>query len=394
MTTKISIKNFQSIKDASFEVDGFTVIVGKNNIGKSAVVRAVEAALTNQTGQSFIRYSEKKTTVNIKRDNIDIQWDKGTSATYTIKKGEEKEVYTKLNRDIPQPLIDAGFEKMEIGDKKVFPLIASQFDPLFLVDKPGSVVTEVLASLYKIDTLSKADDLCQKALKSQKSMLKTRETDLKVLQTKLEAFVDFDEIKKTVIDLVKKEEETENLRSEIIALKGYEKNVNNLAESLSVLRNITTITVPKSKGFEKALNEVQQLGVMEKSYLKLSGIVLKLKNVPKLNIPKVTKINTLAKEVSLLCQWDDTAKELIGNIKQQKEVLDNFNMKKINTTAKKVEKAFKELKDTRVLEESFTEVAAAAKGTREDLKAVTEALKQKKSEMGEMKVCPLCERPL
>jgi DNA repair ATPase RecN len=353
MTTKVTIKNYQSIKDVSFEIDGFTVITGKNNIGKSAIIRALEAPLANQPGKSFIRHGEKKTTVKIKRDDIDVEWVKGASATYTIYNGKEKEVYSKLNRDVPPPLIRAGFGKMVVGDKKVFPFIASQFDELFLVDKPGSVVTEVLAELYNIDTLSKADDLCQKTIKSQKSMLKTREADLQAIKESLKAFADFEEIKETVAILVEKEKETENLSSEILVLVDYEKKIKELTESLSVLRRITQVVIPDSSPFERAINDVQWLREKEKKHRELAGIVEKLKGVSQLRVPKITKIDSLVKEVDQLCEWDDTATKLIKGIKQQKEILDNFDMNGVTATVEEAERTFKEFHEAEFLEEAF-----------------------------------------
>ena len=42
----VEIRNFQSIDHVHLRVEGFTALVGRSNIGKSAVVRAVKAALT------------------------------------------------------------------------------------------------------------------------------------------------------------------------------------------------------------------------------------------------------------------------------------------------------------------------------------------------------------
>jgi len=394
MATKVNIKNYQSIKDVSFEVDGFTVIIGKNNIGKSAIIRALEAPLANQAGKNFIRRGEKKTTVTIERDEINIEWVKGASATYTINNGKEKEVFSKLNRGVPQPLIDAGFGKMTVGDKKVFPFIAPQFDELFLVDKPGSVVTEVLASLYNIDVLSKADDLCQKAIRYQKGTLKTRETDLLTVQENLKAFADFEKIKETVAALGKKEEETESLRSEILTIEKYEEGIKRLAKSLSLLRKITKVVIPDSGPFEEAIKEAQQLKEIEKRYNELTGMIAGLKGVSALKIPKMKKISSLVEEVDKLHGWNDRASKLIKEIKQQKEFLDNFDIKKITGTAKQTEQVIKEFNDIKALEESFSETATATKETRDSLRDIIKTLEQRKKETAEMKVCPLCERPL
>lgn len=392
--TKISIKNFQSIKNINFDINGFTVIIGKNNIGKSAIIRAVEAALTNQIGKEFIRKGEKKTEVSINRNDINIEWKKGATATYQVDTGSGKETFSKLNRAVPQPLIDAGFEKMEIGDQKVFPLIASQFEPLFLVDKPGSVVTEVLASLYNIDTLSKADDLCQKVLKSQKSLLKTRESDLVLLQEKLEDFKDFEDIKQTVNLLVKKEEELQNLNSEISDLISYEERVKVLVESLTLLRDIKKIEIPDKTWCEKALFEIQWLQEKEQKLDELNDIVKKLEGAPTTKIPEIGKIGSLVEEVTQLRRWDEKATRIVDEIKQQKKFLDTFDVDEITILTENTDLAMKEFDAIRILEEEFSEAVITTKTTRDELKTLSEELKQKKKKMAEIKICPLCEQPL
>ena len=52
---KISIKRFRSIVDESFEADNLTVFVGKNDVGKSNILRAINLFFNNQTdvGQDF-----------------------------------------------------------------------------------------------------------------------------------------------------------------------------------------------------------------------------------------------------------------------------------------------------------------------------------------------------
>ncbi|GAH07891.1 unnamed protein product, partial [marine sediment metagenome] len=220
------------------------------------------------------------------------------------------------------------------------------------------------------------------------------ETDLQAIKESLEAFADFEEIKETVATLVEKEKETENLSSEILALVDYEDKVKELTESLSVLRRITQVVIPDSSPFEKAVNDVQWLREKEEKHRELAGIVEKLKGISKLRVPKITKMDSLVKEVDQLCIWDDTATKLIRGIKQQKEILDNFDMSEITATVEKAYSAFKEFHEAGFLEETFSDLAVETKATRDELREVTEKLKQKRKEKEEIKVCPLCERPL
>ena len=189
---KVKIKNFQSIADTEFEVDGFTVIVGKNNRGKSAIVRAIDSALSNRLGNNFIRWGKLQTEVGLIKDNLDLSWVKEEkTASYTI----NKKSFTSLNRTVPQPIIDAGYKKFEIGDEKLNPLIAHQFEELFLINRSGPFVTEAISTLYDLNDINDADSLCQKKLRATKNLLKTRYTDTENLIKKLENFEGLEDVK-------------------------------------------------------------------------------------------------------------------------------------------------------------------------------------------------------
>lgn len=54
------IKNFQSIIDLEFRFKGFTVIRGRNNIGKSATLRAINAVIFNDFSKKYQRISDTR----------------------------------------------------------------------------------------------------------------------------------------------------------------------------------------------------------------------------------------------------------------------------------------------------------------------------------------------
>lgn len=173
----VDITNFQSIKNASFKFEGFTTIIGRNFIGKSAVLRAINAALTNQQGTDFIRWGEKYCEVKIKTKDIDILWHKEDNNNFY--KINNEDVYDKVgNQPPPKPVIDSGFGILSVGKEKINLFYARQFMPLFLIDRLDAKSADLLISIYGLDKLYKAIDLCAKDQRENSNLLKLRKIDL------------------------------------------------------------------------------------------------------------------------------------------------------------------------------------------------------------------------
>jgi len=388
MSTKIHIKDFQSIGNIDFEVDGFTVVVGKNNIGKSAIIRAVDSVLTNRAGKEYIRKGRRQMEVKIQRDGLSIDWKKGDKTTYKVNNAE----FSALAGSIPKPMIDAGFDKMEIEDKKVSPLIASQFNPLFLLDKSGSVVTQVLSNLYNIDTLSEADNLCQKELKNNKSLLKTREIDLKTLQDKLENFKDFESLKKRVAEIVETEKVCNKMQTDINLLIGYEDQLGTLQESVKRLSAITLVKIPDSISCEKAYSDISWLEIKETELRILATAVKKLQGIKKIELPEINEIEKACQEFEQLEKWEKLFNQLSAEIKEQEKILNSFNLGELVALMEKISKVWEEFEKVSSLYKSFYDTATATKIVRDELKTVTEDLEKAEKEKAAIKVCPMCER--
>lgn len=393
MATHVSIKNFQSIKSVDFTIDGFTVIVGKNNIGKSAIIRAIDNALKNEVGNEYLRKGTKESTVEITRDDIKIKWVKGDSAVYEITPtGGEKQVFSKLNRDVPQPLLDAGFERIQIEDKLVSPLIAPQFEPLFLLNKRGSVVTEVLTALYDMDLICIADDKCQKDLKSNKSSYKVREQDLKNLQIKLEKYKDFEQIKAEVSSLVEQEKICNALQAEIDAILGYEGKIQELHKSLTLLKGIVKVQIPDSSSCENLIPDLQWIASKEEELLTVTASFSKLKGIKKVSLPSTEEVEKSALEVRQFQDWDDSVKAITKSVEKQAPIT-TVNVIELSALLQSADKLIKDYKEMQETETSFLGSATAARTSRDELKTVMTDLEAKNKEYSQIKICPLCERP-
>lgn len=347
--TEIKIKNFQSIGEAEFKIDGFTVIVGKNNIGKSAVIRAIDSALTNRVGKDFIRHGTKKTEVSIKRDNLIINWQKGNKAVYDI----NGESFSALNRSVPKPLTEAGFRRLEIGSEKLNPTLASQFSPLFLLDRGGPAVTEALSRMYKLDVISTADDLCQKQIRATKALLKTRNNDLDELNEKLEKFAGFDEIKEKVAEARKIDSHCSELEAQIDEITSFEER-----------------------------------------FLHLATEIKKLKSISNIDIPEISTVKTDIEDLLKISVWNEKLKSSITLIKGLRSAVEGLSgLETIGEEIQRLEEAITSLEAIEAHERDFSELIQQAKGTKKELAEVSQELERADKEMSEFNTCPLCERP-
>ena len=96
----------------------------------------------------------------------------------------------------------------------------------------------------------------------------------------------------------------------------------------------------------------------------------------------------------MLREWDETVINTKKNIKDQKKVLDSFDIGDIEKCMKKIPPLIKDFSDISIIEEKFFKIIKSTKNTRDELQATTKELIVAQRLMNKITVCPLCERPL
>ena len=99
MIKKILIKNFQTHERRRIDLSPtITTIVGKSDVGKSAIYRAIRWIATGlPKGNDFIRWGEKNASVALEVDGHKVIRKKGTSNLYKL----DEEEYKALRTDVP-----------------------------------------------------------------------------------------------------------------------------------------------------------------------------------------------------------------------------------------------------------------------------------------------------
>ena len=112
---KLRIKNFQSISNADIEFPvGITVIQGESNNGKTAILRAVKAIVTNPTGAGhYVQHGKKSASVELTNNGETLLWERSkTSTNYKYK----DQVYQKASKQDSDSFCNLGFVRGSKGE--------------------------------------------------------------------------------------------------------------------------------------------------------------------------------------------------------------------------------------------------------------------------------------
>lgn len=205
----IEIHNFQAIDHTQLSIDGFTALVGRSNIGKSSIVRALKAALSGSSSSDDVRHDiatcsrfHRKTKkcqcfASVKMtfgDGPSLLWEKGDAVNrYTVVKDGKEEVYDRVGKEVDLPdFVGEQFSPVKMGSKHNLLQVSDQFEPLFLLNLSGTVVADTLSDLGHLDAVNKALALASKDRRTALSTRKIRRSDLEESQAQLARYADLD----------------------------------------------------------------------------------------------------------------------------------------------------------------------------------------------------------
>ncbi|BDQ37852.1 hypothetical protein SYK_22120 [Pseudodesulfovibrio nedwellii] len=193
MIKKIIIDNFMAHEHTELELgSGLTILTGRNNTGKSAVVEALRCLATNPVPSHNIRHGAKEARVSVELDDgTRVVWvRKKRSSGYELWKpgAEEPEEYWKFGRIPPEDIRAAlrlDLVELESGDP-VDIHVGNQREPVFLLNKPASNA----AAFFAASTESAHLLAMQNLLKRQTTDAKRQVRDLEGQTERIEGVID------------------------------------------------------------------------------------------------------------------------------------------------------------------------------------------------------------
>lgn len=376
----IEITNFQSISNIKLDFEGFTTIVGRNFIGKSATLRAINAALTNKSGTDFIRWGESFCEVHIVMEGYDILWHKEEGNNFYVINGEK---YDKIGRDEPPALIrEAGFSVIKLGSEKVNLNYAQQFFPLFLVDRQDTKGADLLTSVYGLDVLYKAVDLCSKEQKINKDDLRLRRKDLQFIEKELEKFEGFEDALKKGGALRSKSKKFIEDQSEINYLSKLASDIKRIYVDCNRLKKVSDIDIP---GTDNIDTEVDSLEYLKQSLIKISKLKGQVESLEKIKSVVVSEKEDLEDKISDIRDLKNSFKKIVSLKEDLKryEILGNIEIPDISVGTD-------EIKYLNSKKGVITELSNGIKSLKSEISEIDKKSEEVEAELNSFDVCPLC----
>lgn len=206
----VEIKNFQAIDELDLTIEGFTVLVGRTNIGKSSIVRALKTALSGGSGSDFVRHDARscnriisgakscKCHASVKvmfGEGQGFLWEKGAKGInrYTVWKDGKPAIYDRVGQSMELPeVLGAEFAPVKVGTSQSLLQVSSQFEAPFLLDLSASAVADILSDIGQLDEINHAMAAVGKDRRAAAATRKVRESDVADLERQLVAYETLD----------------------------------------------------------------------------------------------------------------------------------------------------------------------------------------------------------
>ena len=268
---KLELKNFQCYDDTTIEFSPFlNCIVGRNNQGKTSLVRALNFLFYNEWDNSFIRKGEAFVTIKAVFDNgFAILREKGATVN-VIKIKSEKGVQSWQNfgTEIPAEVQrHLGMYNFYLGlDQSLKLNISEQLDKPFLVLEPDGTKAKAISRLAQLHFFDLAISELNKESRNASIQLKKTESDYSETLLKLEHYKNIDTINEKITELKQYEEK---------AIKKQEKieNLDELLTEYNDLQQQNTIIKKVLSAFND-LKSVKEIDDIVKNLVKLNELSL------------------------------------------------------------------------------------------------------------------------
>ena len=188
---EIVIDGFQALVGVRLRLaSGVNVVVGESDVGKSAIVRALQGAISNQRGDGFVNNRTGQCAVSVAVDDDVVCWRKPENE-YQINDDEPfRKVGISVPGDVGAILNMAPLQLDKNSERSIN--IVGQDDPKFLVRDKETDIARTIGAITRLQPVYNA--MCQASSdrRAAAGRAKTLDVEASQLRLRLAAFADLD----------------------------------------------------------------------------------------------------------------------------------------------------------------------------------------------------------
>lgn len=393
---EVEIRNFQSIEHIVVRVDGFTALVGKSNIGKSAIVRAVKAALTGAPVDDFVRHGpdcprllkDAKSckcacSVHIRAQGFDLFWEKGDAVNRYVLNGKE---YTVAGKGTPEFLQDT-FALAKIGDTKELLQVANQFDPIFLLDESGTVIADVLSDVARLDRINVAMRMVERDRKEAIASRKLREKDVMDLKIKVLTYDGLDDVLARVREVEADEQVVEAAKQRAAHIERLLSNAFPLAREIRALAAASKVEIPDAAEVRQGYAAYEKLVQLAASIVEKQASIDTLEGFEGLEVPDADPLKEKCAAFGRLEVW-------VEKVRAFKDLFVRWKTLETVPDETRVNTALSRFVSANDLAGRFDAAVASIRALEQSRKDAEKEEVSVQKEIDALGVCPTCTKPL
>lgn len=397
MAVDLRVRNFQSIRDATIRIEGFTIVTGTNNTGKTALIRAFKALASNAKGHAFVRYGTNSCLVDIRlTDGQEVSWEKGerVKPRYVLQ-GHEFHP----GREVPQEVIAVGIAPIDVGDRELWPQIASQFSgQVFLLDQPGSVMAEMVADVDRVGHLNRALRASDSRRRASLAEMTAQQTALDTAQVEVASLAGLDD---AIALLVKVETTRKALCGVQTRLEAFIRLCDQWKThraNVASLAGLLEVAIPASNHVVLAQTleiDLDQVAKLRTRMGNASHQLASLAGVSEVLVPESALVSDLRSQVAdkakadMLCARRVTALQDVRALSPMKDFvvpLDDTDILKMSAGYNALCLAQGKLATAKDILDRLQKAATASEDQ------VTTSVLEFRKELNDLGVCPTCEQ--
>lgn len=272
MILSLHIQNFQSHSDSFLEfATTVTAIVGANNHGKSAIIRALEKVFRNEPeGTSFVRDGAVACSIRIDTDRgyvtRNIRTDKVSNSNEYIVNDVE---FNKFGHSgIPEEVLTVlGISPVQVFGDETFDLnFQHQLDPLFLVSGTGlpSLRGKILGKVTGVDRAQRAVQLVGADVKKTKSDISAlQKLEIDALEYEKKRFEVVPVLVSELEEIKQAYQQVESQIDSITSLQDYFEKLKTISLVAKNCKRVVTLTSEDFSSYERLPGLARAISFLE-----------------------------------------------------------------------------------------------------------------------------------